>query len=652
MADDLTIVASLLRDTNKKLDKLHSDNEQNDTPADIIKDSLPEILNDIYQSNRQIDQWKKEADRDKKTDNIIREEDEKAAKREETTQKILGDIKEPLKTLGLAIPKITKPSFDLFRIDFAKKELPPSDFKLMVQALSPKALTQGFKVGLGDMFKELGGGIKKIGSGMKSLATKGLTAAQRKSEEKEKNSKENKKDSFLKKLFGSTIKLLGGILKTVTLAAKAGFIALAGAGALYALAKLIESPSWKTVAGIIEYVLNTLADIFTWANDLVGPLGVLGTALALWYGTGGILTLAGMAVKALGGMFLGKLGLTAATEAATTALGATGPKGLGLLGKLGLLGLALAAAGAAIYVLGDELEKFRKKAADKRAIKREDETTKALKKGDPAELERLRLAMETEILEAGLAREGTAAAKSRAAAEANLKRIKAEQAAALRKTQSARDAAVFGGTPKQISENLAKLFKDAFNSTTFEGNAEQRVGQVKGLIGGISKRLLTSKSFQDLSGIDKQGFIKKLQSAESGAFNLVRGRGLISRQVLFGRGDQAGGARIGLDEVEQKKLMFALANQQKELRLLRKSQIEKLQEEAKEFLKLQEEAKETNRLLQLIYNDPLGETNDVPSLTYSSVVGGATSNISYPVSVPMWIMLPNGQTSQYRGEGY
>ena len=79
MADDLTIVASLLKDTNKKLDKLHSDNEQNDTKGDIIKNALPEILNDIYQSNRQIAQWKKEEERDKKTDNIIREEDEKAA---------------------------------------------------------------------------------------------------------------------------------------------------------------------------------------------------------------------------------------------------------------------------------------------------------------------------------------------------------------------------------------------------------------------------------------------------------------------------------------------------------------------------------------------------------------------------------------------
>ena len=158
---DLSIVASLLKDTNKKLDKLHSDNEQSDSKGDIIKDALPEVLNDIYQSNRQIAQWKEEKKRDEDTDTLIKKEDEKAAKREETTQKILGDIKEPLKTLGLAIPKITKPILRDSKGRFAKKELPPSDLKLMVQALSPKALTEGFKVGLGTMFKELGGGIRR-----------------------------------------------------------------------------------------------------------------------------------------------------------------------------------------------------------------------------------------------------------------------------------------------------------------------------------------------------------------------------------------------------------------------------------------------------------------------------------------------------------
>jgi len=630
MADDLTIVASLLKDTNKKLDKLHSDNEQNDTKGDIIKDALPEVLNDIYQSNRQIAQWKKEVERDKNTDNIIK-------KKEETTQKILGDIKKPLKTLGLAIPKSGFNAFSEKASDISAEKTLPSDLKLMVQALSPKALTQGFKVGLGTMFKELGGGIKKIGSGMKSLATKGLTAAQRKSEEKEKDSKENKKDSFLKKMFGSTIKLLGGILKTVTLAAKAGFIALAGAGALYALAKLIESPSWKTVAGIIEYVLNKLDDIFTWAYNVGGPLGVLGTALAGWYGAGGILTLAGIALKALGKKFLGKLGLTAATKGAATALGSKAT-GLGLLGKLGLLGAAFAVAGTAIYILGEELEKFRKKAADKRASDREKETAAALKAADPAVLKSQREKMEMELKLADQKRTSLARDEAKAKIEADLKRIKAAEAEALKKTQTAREAAVFGGTPKQISENLAKLFKDAFNSTTFEGNAKQRVGKVGGLIGGISKRLLTSKSFQDLSDIDKKGFIKKLRSAESGAYNLVKGLGPISRQVLFGRG---GGARP-VDKGEEKKFMFLIANQQKELRLLRKEQIEN----PSSIPKLQEAVKKNSYEigLSLFPNKGDGGNNVIGSGNSSSVIH---QNTIIPPVQPLALRTPNGQAGSY-----
>jgi hypothetical protein len=46
MADDLSIVASLLRDTNKKLDKLSKDNDENNTATSIIAQSLPEILSD------------------------------------------------------------------------------------------------------------------------------------------------------------------------------------------------------------------------------------------------------------------------------------------------------------------------------------------------------------------------------------------------------------------------------------------------------------------------------------------------------------------------------------------------------------------------------------------------------------------------------
>jgi hypothetical protein len=53
MADDLTIVASLLRDTNKKLDKLSEDNEKGNSVTSIIAQSLPEILSDRAIASRQ-----------------------------------------------------------------------------------------------------------------------------------------------------------------------------------------------------------------------------------------------------------------------------------------------------------------------------------------------------------------------------------------------------------------------------------------------------------------------------------------------------------------------------------------------------------------------------------------------------------------------
>ena len=50
---DLTIVASLLRDTNKKLDKLAADNEKSNSVTSIIAQSLPEILSDQQLAGRQ-----------------------------------------------------------------------------------------------------------------------------------------------------------------------------------------------------------------------------------------------------------------------------------------------------------------------------------------------------------------------------------------------------------------------------------------------------------------------------------------------------------------------------------------------------------------------------------------------------------------------
>ena len=353
MADDLSTVASLLKDTNKKLDKLHSDNEQNDTKGEIIKNALPEILADTVNTQRNIstinDRQKEEKDRDIRQMNA----DEKAA---DNQLKILGEIKKPMIDLGeikkpmidlgLAIPKSGFNAFSEKASDISAEKALPSDFKLMLQALTPKALTEGFKVGL-PQTKELGGGIKNVGRGIKSLGSKGLTAAQRKSEEKEKENKEKKKDGFFKKQFGSTVKLLGGILKTAKLAGKAGFLALLGAGAIFALAKLIESPYWNTVATNIEWGLNKIKKLFEYMDDQFGVGGIIATALALYFGPKAALTLAGKGIKALAKKLFFKGAANTLAGSAGQATGALAGKG-GLLSALGRIALPIAAITAAV----------------------------------------------------------------------------------------------------------------------------------------------------------------------------------------------------------------------------------------------------------------------------------------------------------------
>jgi hypothetical protein len=632
MADDLSNVASLLKDTNKKLDKLHSDNEQNDTKGDIIKGSLPEVLNDIYQSQRQIDQWKKEADRDKATDDLIKDKEEK-------TQKILGDIKKPMTDLGLAIPKSGFNAFSEKASDISAEKTLPSDFKLMVQALSPKALTQGFKVGLGTMFKELGGGIKNIGRGIKSLGSKGLTAAQRKSEEKEKESKENKKDSFLKKMFGKITGFLGGIFSTVSKVAGAGVLALLGAGALYALAKLIESPSWKTVAGVIEYVLNKLDDVFSWANGWGGPLGVLGTALAGWYGAKGILILAGKAVVALGK----KLFLKGATDTlAGAAGGATTSitKKGGLLSALGRIAGPATLAIGALYLFAKAMDYIRNRAADKEIKKVKDLAAEAEKKGTTVEkiqensdeVERLRKLRESK-------RQDPDGPDARALAEI---KIAEEKVAAALKAKIDKEpppsAAVFGGTPKQISENLAKIFKRSTDATAFRGTGKERVGQLDDLFSGVSKRLLSSKAFQDLDKINKQRFLGILKSSEQKAFSNIASGGT---SKLRGRAATDSSIRSGLSTKEMTVLMEGIRDQRKQAFELRKEQIKD-----PTIIKLNDELRNNTEELKKM-NDAKKSGKGDTIIAGNSSKGGDRVSLTVPVVPPLVIGPVTGQNAMY-----
>ena len=107
-----------------------------------------------------------------------------------------------------------------------------------------------------------------------------------------------------------------------------------------------------------------------------------------------------------------------------------------------------------MYLFSEAIDYFRKKAADKRAIKREDKTTKALKRGDPAELERLRKEVEFEKKLTDQLRSSKATDKAKAKMKDDLKRIKAAEAEAAaqgqageegRHPRAAQGRAVLGG---------------------------------------------------------------------------------------------------------------------------------------------------------------------------------------------------------------
>ena len=636
MADDLSTVASLLKDTNKKLDKLHSDNEQNDTKGDIIKDALPEILADTINTQRNIGtinaRQKEEKDRDVAQMNA----DEKAADHQlkilgeiKTPMIDLGEIKQPMIELGQAMPVLLL-SGPKKASDISAEKALPSDFKLMLQALTPKALTQGFKVGLGDMFKELGGGIKKIGGGMKSLATKGLTAAQRKSEEKGKENKEKKKDGFFKKVFGSTLKLLGGILKTAQLAGKAGFLALLGAGALFALAKLMESPSWKTVAGHIEYVLNGLDDLFTWANKAGGPLGVIGIALAGWYGTKGILILAGIALKALGKKLLGKLGLTAATEAATASIAKKG----GLLSALGRIGGAvglIVAAGYAVYKLGELFHARQNKSyntsVDKsiESVIKPDATQKQLEKAQRA-LSEIRNSVATKGKDSGGLNEKL------------LDKIDEEDkklAKRLQKMEEKKPSPVEGLKPSDLMKltkgDFQKALLSKLQATIFKGNKAERSKQFAGVGDSVFSKFFGTENFKKLNLAQQKELLQRFATQE--------------QKQLFGRSRSRLRAGVGLGKTDQGLLSRSLQSGEGYAEMARKRNA---QIKDPTIIKLNDELRDNTEQLKILNDAKNADKGGGTAIIAPNQQKQIINNLSTPMAAPLVMgTAGKGQSAMY-----
>jgi len=637
MADDLSTVASLLKDTNKKLDKLHSDNEQNDTKGDIIKGALPEILSDTINTQRNIGtinaRQKEEKDRDIRQMNA----DEKAADNQlkilgeiKTPMIDLGEIKTPMIELGQAMPRLLLSGPGKASDISAEKAL-PSDFKLMLQALTPKALTQGFKVGLGDMFKELGGGIKNIGRGIKSLGSKGLTAAQRKSEEKEKESKDNKKDSFFKKQLGSTVKLLGGILKTAKLAGSAGFLALLGAGAIFALAKLIESPYWNTVAGILESGFKKIRSLFEYMDDQFGVGGIIATALALYFGPKAALTLAGKGIKALAKKLFFKGAANTLAGSAGQATGALTGKG-GLLSALGRIGGAvglIVAAGYAVYKLGElghnRQNKSYNTSVDKsiESVMKPDATQKQLEKAQRA-LSEIRNSVATKGKDSGGLNEKL------------LDKIDEEDkklAKRLQKMEEKKPSPVEGLKPSDLMKltkgDFQKALLSKLQATIFKGNKAERSKQFAGVGDSVFSKFFGTENFKKLNLAQQKELLQRFATQE--------------QKQLFGRSRSRLRAGVGLGKTDQGLLSRSLQSGEGYAEMARKRNA---QIKDPTIIKLNDELRDNTEQLKILNDAKNGDKGDVSVVTANSR-GGDRYEYTMPPAVPLKLSSGNGQNTVY-----
>ena len=641
MADDLTIVASILRDTNKKLDKLHAHNVKSDEPLEIVKHSIPEVLADTRNTRLSMAQSERH-ETDRKKEGIAQ-------------SKIFADLKKPMTDLGLAVPS----GFNAFskkanEITAEKSVERIPEIKLLMQALTPKALTEGFKVGLGDMFKELssgikkiGGGIKKIGGGMKSLATKGLTAAQRKSEEKEKESKEKRRDGFFKNQFGKITGFLGGILRTAKMAGKAGFLALLGAGAVFALAKLIESPYWNTVAGIIESGFNRIKQLFEFMDEQFGPAGVLATALGLFYGPRAVVTLAGAGIKALARKLFFKGATDTLASTATSASTSLTKKG-GLLRALGRFagpgGVAVLAA-AAVYGLIKGMEALAKRNAEfensrlSASQKRIAAVAGSVDQGSSdAEIESARKNLVKEKAKAQQILD-----RSSQLAGAVNKEVAENARLTVEATQKALDQIPkvqrsFGSNPREMGKAINEAFRDAINSTTFTGDAENRKAQIRGISDNVFRDFVKSKEFANLPFKQAQAALKSFQRTELA--NL--------QKLIFGRDSTA---KLGPGMKNRKELESVAAPLLMEITRERKEQIKDPTKAVNAVVELENSVRNLDKTLREMKDNPRG--SNAGSINQTNINQSTNSNVTIPQTGSNYGQIPDGglwgQAYQFEG---
>jgi len=285
---DLTIVASLLRDTNKKLDKLAADNEKSNSVTSIIAQSLPEILSDQQLAGRQERFDKKEGVTEvdeaveKNTKKIVKTleetsvktakqasaaaEKEKKAKQE--ARKVTAVVTRRQEISGKSLDNIEEASATFFK-QTDKLEQMGADLK------AQKRTTEDSK-----SWTQQNAKVNIAGLKLRKENNRGDMTRAQKRKINDEIREERKKTGGLFRTMANALTGIFGFLKKPLKVVGALLATLGLSAALYGLALLLESPLWpKITKFIFGRLLPGLEEFFDYFDigwsEVLSALGAI-----------------------------------------------------------------------------------------------------------------------------------------------------------------------------------------------------------------------------------------------------------------------------------------------------------------------------------------------------------------------------------------
>jgi len=285
---DLTIVASLLRDTNKKLDKLAADNEKSNSVTSIIAQSLPEILSDQQIAGRQERFDKKEGVTEvdeaviKNTKKIVATLEEtaiktakeaaaarkKEKKAKEEARKVTAVVSAREFRRGKSLDNIEEASATFFK-QTDKLEQMGADLK------AQKRTTEDSK-----SWTQQNAKVNIAGLKLRKENNRGDMTRAQKRKINDEIREERKKTGGLFRTMANALTGIFGFLKKPLKVVGALLATLGLSAALYGLALLLESPFWpKITKFIFGRLLPGLEEFFDYFDigwsEVLSALGAI-----------------------------------------------------------------------------------------------------------------------------------------------------------------------------------------------------------------------------------------------------------------------------------------------------------------------------------------------------------------------------------------